>query len=92
MIYELENTSKAKGLFEGWQETLITSCLQKVMGKIFVTDLSEPVSAFAFVGCFGFFCRKTRPGTGKEQAEGLLPPDASESTVGGTDRGHISGR
>ena len=52
MVYELEDTSKAKGLFEGWQETLILSCLQKVMGRIFVTDLSEPASAFAFVGCF----------------------------------------
>ena len=25
------------------------------MGKIYVTDLESPVSAFAFVGCFGFF-------------------------------------
>ena len=58
MVYELEDTSKAKGLFEGWQEKLITSCLQKVMGRIFVTDLSEPVSAFAFVGCFSFFAGK----------------------------------
>ncbi len=58
MVYELEDTSRVKGLFEGWQETLITSCLQKVMGRIFVTDLSEPVSAFAFVGCFGFLAGK----------------------------------
>ena len=55
MIYELKDTSKVKKLFEGWQETLIYSCLQKVMGKIYVTDLVRPVSAFAFVGCFGFF-------------------------------------
>ena len=58
MVYELEDTLKVKGLFEGWQETLITSCLQKVMGRIFVTDLSGPASAFAFVGCFGFFAGK----------------------------------
>ena len=36
MLYELEDTSKVKHLFEGWDETLIYSCLQKVMGKIFV--------------------------------------------------------
>lgn len=55
MIYEIEDTNKVKDLFEGWQETLIYSCLQKVMGKIYVTDLENPKSAFAFVGCFGFF-------------------------------------
>lgn len=55
MVYVLEDTSKVERLFEGWQETLIYSCLQKVMGKVFVTDPEEPASAFAFVGCFGFF-------------------------------------
>lgn len=76
MVYELEDTSKAKGLFEGRQETLITSCLQKVMGKIFVTDLSEPASAFAFVGCFGFFAGKPDPELVKSKPEGfaLLTP------------------
>ena len=34
MIYELTDTSKVKPLFEGWNKTLIYSCLQKVMGKI----------------------------------------------------------
>ena len=76
MVYELEDTSKAKGLFEGWQETLITSCLQKVMGRIFVTDLSEPVSAFAFVGCFSFFAGKPDLELVKSKPEGfsLLTP------------------
>lgn len=55
MVFELEDTSKVKSLFEGWQETLIYSCLQKVMGKVYVTDTETPASAFAFVGCFGFF-------------------------------------
>lgn len=55
MVYELKDTSKVKELFAGWQETLIYSCLQKVMGKIYVTELASPASAFAFVGCFGFF-------------------------------------
>ncbi|MBR5009473.1 MAG: GNAT family N-acetyltransferase [Clostridia bacterium] len=55
MICELNDTSKAARLFDGWEETLITSCLQQVMGRIFVTDTEHPGSALAFVGCFGFF-------------------------------------
>ena len=55
MIYELTDTSKAKPVFEGWNETLIYSCLQKVMGKIYVTDPDSPVSAMAYVGCFAFY-------------------------------------
>lgn len=55
MLYELENAARAEKLFAGWNETLIFSCLQKVMGKIYVTDLKQPKSAVAFVGCFGFY-------------------------------------
>ena len=55
MIYELDDTSKVKHLFAGWNETLIYSCVQKVMGRIYVTDLENPKAAFAYVGCFGFF-------------------------------------
>ena len=58
MIDVLEDTAKVSPLFEGWQETLITSCLQKVMGKVYVTDPENPQSAFAFVGCFGFLSGK----------------------------------
>ena len=54
MVTELEDTLKVKDLFAGWQETLIYSCVQKVMGRIYVTDPIRPVSAFAYVGCFGF--------------------------------------
>jgi len=55
MVYELADTAKVTSLFEGWSETLIWSCLQKVMGKIYATDLEEPQSALAFVGCFAFY-------------------------------------
>ena len=54
MVFELEDTSKVEALFAGWEETLIYSCLQKVMGKVFVTDPESPVSAMAFVGVFAF--------------------------------------
>ena len=55
MIYILKDTSKVNYLFDGWQETLIYSCLQNVMGKVYVTNPDNPRSAFAFVGCFGFY-------------------------------------
>ena len=55
MVYELSDKNKVKHIFDGWNETLIYSCLQNVMGKIYVTDISNPQSAFAYVGCFGFF-------------------------------------
>lgn len=54
MTYELSDTSKAEALFAGWEETLIYSCLQKVMGRIFVTDGEQPVSAVAIIGDFRF--------------------------------------
>lgn len=44
-----------KHIFDGWNETLIYSCIQQVMGKIYVTDIDNPKSAFAYVGCFGFY-------------------------------------
>ncbi len=55
MVYELDDTTKAEKLFEGWEETLVYSCLQKVMGKIFVTNKEAPKSAMAYVGCFAFY-------------------------------------
>ena len=57
-IIKLENTSKAERIFEGWKETLIYSCIQKIMGKIYVTNLDNPDSALAYVGCFGFVAGK----------------------------------
>ena len=54
MIFELDDTTKVKALFEGWEETLVYSCLQKVMGKVFVIDEDSPKSAMAFVGVFAF--------------------------------------
>ena len=55
MVCELKDTSKVLSLFEGWEETLILSCLQQVMGNIYVTDPDCPRAAFAHVGCFGFY-------------------------------------
>ena len=80
MIYELENTALAAELFIGWQETLIDSCLQKVMGRIFVTDPANPESAMASVGCFAFMAGKPDPGLILGRPEGFVimtPQDES---------------
>lgn len=58
MIYKLEDTSRVERLFEGWEETLVYSCLQNVMGDIYVTDIDEPQSAYARVSCFCFYAGK----------------------------------
>lgn len=55
MVYELQNTERAAALFAGWQETMLLSCLQGIMGKIMVTDTEAPASALAEIGCFSFF-------------------------------------
>ena len=56
MVYELEDTSKAEPIFASWAEldTGVVSCLQKVMGKIYVTDPENPRSAMAVIGDFVF--------------------------------------
>ena len=54
MVYELKDTLKVEKIFEGWQETLIYSCLQNVMGTVYVTDKEDPRSASAYISCFGF--------------------------------------
>lgn len=58
MIYRMENPQKAKDLFKDWEETLIWSCLQKVMGAVYANDLENPVSAAAVIGDFCFFAGK----------------------------------
>lgn len=55
MIYEITNTNNVSSLFGNWEETLIWSCLQKVMGKIYADDLSNPSAAMAMIGDFVFF-------------------------------------
>lgn len=44
MIYEVKETEKVSELFEGWQEILIWSCLQKVMRHLYTNCKANPVS------------------------------------------------
>ncbi len=58
MAFKLENRGKAAALFGGWQETMIWSCLQGVMGDIYVDSLENPASAMALLGDFCFLAGK----------------------------------
>lgn len=58
MIFKLIQTQKAAFLFEGWQETMIWSCLQGVMGSIYADSMETPASAAALLGDFCFFAGK----------------------------------
>lgn len=58
MIYAMENPRNAKELFHNWEETLIWSCLQKVMGTVYGNDPETPQSAAAVLGDFCFFSGK----------------------------------
>lgn len=61
MLYELQDTAKVEKLFQNWEGTMILSCLQKVMGRIIVTNPETPQSACAIVGCFHFYAGKPDP-------------------------------
>lgn len=58
MIYKLKQAYRASPLFRGWEETMIWSCLQGVMGHIYVDSFEHPVSAMAYLGDFRFFAGK----------------------------------
>ena len=55
MVVKIDDTKKIESLFCNWQETLIWSCLQNIMGNIYVNDLENPLSAMAIIGDFCFF-------------------------------------
>ncbi len=55
MIKKLVEQKKAEVLYENWQEGAIWSCLDNVMGEIYVDDVESPKSAMAILGCFCYF-------------------------------------
>lgn len=52
MFSKLDCAREAAPLFEGWQETMIRSCLEGVMGDVYADDRME--SAVALIGDFAF--------------------------------------
>lgn len=55
MVYEIKDSEKVGLLFNGWNETLIWSCLQGIMGNLYVNSIENPISAIAILGDFCFF-------------------------------------
>lgn len=80
MIYELQQMHKVRQLFEGWEETLITSCLQKVMGKVYVTDEECPKAAMAHIGAFVFLAGEPNKELVRNKPEGftIMVPQSRE--------------
>jgi len=86
MLYELKDPGNAAFLFEGWQETLIWSCLQGVMGKIIADDPENPRSAAAILGDFTFFAGRPDRELTAYSIEGqdfmiMTPPDEAWSAL-----------
>ncbi len=64
MIFELRQPEKAALLFEGWQETMVWSCLQNVMGRVYAKYADsggQPTSAMALLGDFCFLAGQPDP-------------------------------
>lgn len=55
MIVKLNCPKEAEKLFGDWQETIIWSCLQNVMGAVYADRSERPASAVAVLGDFSFF-------------------------------------
>lgn len=55
MIYEITDINSVLPLFDGWEETLIWSCLQGVMGKLYANDLQNPTAVLSIIADFAFF-------------------------------------
>lgn len=54
MIEKLQNPKRAERLFGKWQEAIIWSCLQNVMGAVYADHSENPKSAMALSGDFCF--------------------------------------
>ena len=58
MIYKITRPEITAPLFGEWEETIIWSCLQGIMGSIYADDPSAPASAMAMLGNFAFLAGK----------------------------------
>jgi len=55
MIYKVTGTQEVVRLFDKWQDTMIWSCLQGVMGNLYADSREVPKSVMAMLGDFCFF-------------------------------------
>ena len=61
MIARLVNPAAASTLFDGWNETVIWSCLQGIMGCVLADNPTLPQSAAAVLGDFAFIAGAANP-------------------------------
>lgn len=76
MPHRLSDPMAAAPLFAGWQETLIWSCLQGVMGCIYADDAAAPRSAAAVIADFCFLA-----GTPSAELTAFRPPEQRRDFV-----------
>ena len=55
MVYKITQKQNAAALFEGWQESMIWSCMQGVMGELYTDAPMHPKSAMVWLGDFCLF-------------------------------------
>ncbi len=84
MIHEITNPENAAPLFGNWEETLIWSCLQGVMGRVYGNHPIHPDTAMATLGDFSFFAGRPdrefasyRPAGGTPDLRILVPRDTA---------------
>ena len=77
MICELKETGRASALFAGWQDSIVWSAVQGVMGKIYVDSLEKPESGVVILGDFCFLSGKPK----SEIISGALTNSASEEVI-----------
>lgn len=53
-MVQYKNSDKIQLLFGDWEESMLWSFFQGIMGKAFVNDVQNPVSAIVYVNCFAF--------------------------------------
>lgn len=58
MIYKIKDISIVAPFFKDWQETLIWSCIDGIMGEIYGDDIDNPQSVMAWIADFCFFAGK----------------------------------
>ncbi|MBQ7983457.1 MAG: GNAT family N-acetyltransferase [Clostridia bacterium] len=61
MIPETTAAPEIRALFDGWQDTMIWSCLDGSMGHLYTASESAPVSAAAMLGSFCFLAGTPDP-------------------------------
>ncbi len=76
MIVKIEDTKEAAALFEGWNETLIWSCLQGVMGAIYAPWGSPVRSVMALLGDFCFLA-----GAPDRELAGFKPESSKQNFI-----------